>query len=253
MMTLVAKDLTRNRLVARRFGARAGDYDAHAGLQRDIAARLAGLLPAHDAPSVLEVGCGTGFLTRHLLEAYPNGDFLITDLAPEMLAACKQRHGRARRGGLRFEVMDGEVPDRAETFDVIALSMTLQWFADPLTGLARLRERLNPGGSIVYATLGPDCFPEWREALAAEGLPDGTAAMPELPGIVSEVREQVRYTSARAFLGEMRAIGAGEPRPGYRPLAPGKLRRALRGLEEGSGARVTWHLVFGRITLPANG
>ncbi len=246
-MTLAAKDLTRNRLIARRFGARAGDYDAHAGLQRRVASRLAASLPPRQAPAVLEVGCGTGFLTGHLLDAYPGGKFLITDLAPEMVAVCGKRYTDPASGNVSFAVMDAEVPDTPKRFDIIALSMALQWFADPLTGLARLQGLLNPGGAIVYATIGPDSFPEWRAALAAENLPDGTVAMPALPGIAAETREAIDYGRGQDFLAAMRVIGAGEPKPGYRPLPPGQLRRALRRLERDSGARVTWHLVFGQL------
>lgn len=246
-MTLVDKDLNRNRRVARSFGTRAGEYDDHAGLQRHVASELARLLPSCEAPSVLEVGCGTGFLTAHLLDAYRQGDFLITDLAPEMVAECSKRHAVTPERKIRFAEMDGEAPDAVGLFDVIALSMTLQWFADPLTGLERLGGLLKPEGSIVYATLGPDSFPEWRAALAAENVPDGTIAMPELPGIQAERHEKISYASGCDFLAGMSAIGAGEPKPGYRPLPPGQLRRALRRLERDSGARVTWHLVYGRI------
>jgi malonyl-CoA O-methyltransferase len=247
-MTLIAKELGRNRAVARRFGARARNYDAHADLQRDVAAGLARRLPALAVPSVLEVGCGTGFLTRHLLRAYPEGRFLITDLAPEMVEQCEAGHGNQASGICRFAILDGETPECGERFDLIAASMTLQWFADPLAGLARLKALLAPGGALWFATLGPENFPEWRAVLAAEGLPDGTVAMPPLPGIVHEERVVISYDSGRAFLAGMRSVGATQPRPGYRPLPPGALRRALRRLEHEHDGRVTWHLVYGRLT-----
>ena len=57
--------------VATSFGARAGSYELHADLQRGVAERLARLLPPLDAPRVLELGCGTGLLSRHLIERYP--------------------------------------------------------------------------------------------------------------------------------------------------------------------------------------
>lgn len=245
-MTFIARGLARKAAVARRFGASAGDYDAHAELQAQVAAHLASFLPICERPSVLEVGCGTGLLTAHLLKAYPEGDFLVTDLAPEMLEACKRRVGG--KGGLRFAQMDGEAPAPDESFDVIAMSMTLQWFADPIAGLERLLGLLRPGGTLVYAAPGEANFPEWRAVLAAEGLPDGTVAMPPLPGAVEERNIAVAHPDGRSFLAGMRAIGAGEPRGGYAPLPPGALRRALRRLEREHGARVTWHIVFGQLS-----
>jgi malonyl-CoA O-methyltransferase len=246
-MNLIAKVMNRNRAVARRFGARAADYDAHAGLQRDVAGKLASLFPDLRQPSVLEIGCGTGFLTQHLVQACPGGEFLITDIAPEMVARCRATLGERGDSSLSFAVMDGEAPDRSGPFDLIASSMTLQWFGDPLKGLERLNRLLRPGGTLAYATLGPGGFPQWREVLAAEGLPAGVVSMPELPGVVREEDVNIRYGTGRDFLAAMRAIGASEPRAGYRPLVPGRLRRALRRLEEDHNAEITWQFVYGLI------
>ena len=51
----------------------------------------------------------------------------------------------------------------------IVSSMTLHWLADPVASLERLRRLLAPGGVMLYATLGPDSFAEWRSVLAREG------------------------------------------------------------------------------------
>lgn len=246
-MALITGDPNRNRAVARRFGLHARDYDARAHLQRQVANRLAKHLPAYRAPRVLEVGCGTGFLTGHLLDAYGDGDFLITDLAPDMVEECQKKLSQHDLSRILFEVMDGEAPDCSGSFDLIATAMTLQWFSDPLAGLARLRTLLNPDGVLCYATLGPDGFAEWRAALAGQNVPEGVVAMPALPGVFHEEREVVSYENGRDFLSNMKTIGAGEPRPGYRPLPPGRLRRALRRLEHDAGALVTWHIVYGRV------
>ena len=78
----------RSAAVANSFGARAGTYDDHADLQRTVAERLSHLLPNLSRPRVLELGCGTGLFSRHLLARYPDGDFLLTDLASSMVEQC---------------------------------------------------------------------------------------------------------------------------------------------------------------------
>ena len=78
--------LSRNQIVAETFAAHVGEYERSARLQAQSAEKLAGHLPELDDAKILEIGCGTGFLTQHLLERYPDADFLITDLAPEMVA-----------------------------------------------------------------------------------------------------------------------------------------------------------------------
>ncbi len=239
--------LSRNRLVAARFARAARTYEHHAELQADVAAKLAELLPALERPRVLEVGCGTGFLTRHLLERYPHGDFLITDLAPEMVERCSAQHESRNGRSILFATMDGEAPDCVGKFDLVALSMTAQWFADPLSGLQGLTRLLKPGGCVLYAAPGPGCLPEWRAALENSGLPYGGVDMPELPHIVSEEDRTVDYGSGIAFLRTLKAIGATTPRPGYVPLPPGHLRAALQRLERDHGARISWRIAYGKI------
>lgn len=242
--------LNHNQRVAQAFAARAADYERSARIQAGIASRLASLLGAGERRKILEIGCGTGLLTHHLLARYPRGDFLITDLAPEMVAQCRARYQRANGRALRFAAMNGEAPDCAARFDLIALSMTLQWFADPLRALQRLRQLLTSGGEVFYAAPGPDSFPEWRAALDARGLRHGMIEMPHLPGIVEVETRVVDYGSGIAFLNALKAIGAATPRRGYAPLPPGSLRAALRELEQAHASRVTWQIVYGRICAP---
>lgn len=239
--------LSRNAKIAKAFAARVRGYERNASLQAQIAEKLARLLPELETPKILELGCGTGFLTRHLLERYPHGDFLITDLAPEMVAECRRRMEGAGKRSCVFAVMDGEAAESGEKFDLIALSMTLQWFADPLTGLQRLKGLLKPGGQLLFATTAPGSFPEWRGALDACGLRHGLIVMPQLPGVVEQETRKVEYGGGIAFLKALKAIGAVTPRPGYEPLPPGRLRAALRQFERGHGGQVSWRIVYGGI------
>ncbi len=240
--------LSPNQRVARAFAAHAADYEHHACLQARIAAQLASLLPQIDQAKILEIGCGTGFLTRHLVDHYNHCDFLITDLAPEMVERCRTRYQSINGRAIRFAVMDGEAPECKADFGLIAMSMTLQWFTDPVSGLQRLKDLLKPGGFLLYATLAPDSCPEWSRALDVCGLRHGMISMPELPGVIERESCEINYGNAIAFLRALRSIGANTPRPGYAPLPPGNLRAALRRLEKDHGARVTWRIVYGLIS-----
>ncbi|HEV7439857.1 MAG TPA: methyltransferase domain-containing protein [Methylobacterium sp.] len=237
--------------VARAFdGAEA--YDRAAGIQGPVATklarRIAGLaLPA--SPRILEIGCGTGFLTAALRERIATGPMLVTDIAPFMLARCRARMGTA--GDLRFCVMDGERPclSAEPGFDLIASSLAAQWFEalpDALAGLSRL---LAPGGWLAVATLVDGTFAEWAEAHRAQGVAPATPRYPpeaqlaglRLPGCTVSVAVEPAveaHPDGHAFLASLRAIGAGTPAGGT-PLPAGTLRRVLRHFEAG-GARVTY-------------
>jgi malonyl-CoA O-methyltransferase len=237
----------RSAAVAKNFGAHAASYDDHAGLQRIVAKRLASLLPQLEAPSVLELGCGTGLFSRELLARYPDGSFVLSDLSPSMLE--KARANLAAAGGgktIRFALLDANIPDLEGRFDLIAMSMTLHWLADPRAALKRLRGLLTPRGALVYATIGTASFPEWRDVLARENLPSGLIDVPELPGIADEERLVVD-ADALSFLRRMQAIGGLTPKEGYVPLSAGALRRAIRQADVLHGGRITWHIVYGRL------
>lgn len=249
----------RKRALAAAFGAAAPHYEAAAGVQRLTAGRLAAriaALPLPPAPRILEIGCGTGFLTRALDQRLPQAQWLVTDLAPEMVGWCRARPETdpARQ---RFLVMDGERPCLAPVtgFDLICSSLALQWFAEPAAALERLAALLAPGGWLVWSTLACDSFAEWRRAHAECGL---CAAVPDYPapaalqalwpaggtGTVEEEHLPRHYPDGMAFLTELRRIGADLPAAGSRPLPPGALRRILRRFA--GGLTVTYHLAYGR-------
>jgi malonyl-CoA O-methyltransferase len=237
----------RNFDIARRFGARANDYERHADLQRSVADRLALLLPQLEVPRVLELGCGTGLLSRHLIAQYPDGNLVFTDLAPAMLDQCRLNLGVQPRGRARFIQMDGSKPDTSlGAFDLIASSMALHWLSDPVAGLDTLRSLLAPHGVLLFAALGPESFTEWRSVLEAEGLPNGVITTPPLPGIVAEERTIVDDSTLR-FLRRMKRVGGTTPRERYTKLSAGQLRRAIRSADAKTGGRITWHIVYGRL------
>jgi malonyl-CoA O-methyltransferase len=231
--------------IAARFGARASRYEAHAGLQHDVARTLASLLPDLQAPRVLELGCGTGLLSRHLVARYPDGDFVLTDVAPAMLGECR-RNLAGTSADVTYEIMDAAAAGGHDNLDLIVTSMTLHWVRDPVVTLERLRGLLAPNGVLLFATLGPESFAEWRTVLDTEGLPSGVPDLPAIPGVVEE-EHLTPDKDSLSFLRRMQAVGGLTPREGYTPLSPGALRRAIRATNLRFGGRVTWHIVYGRL------
>ncbi|MCJ2180379.1 methyltransferase [Novosphingobium album (ex Hu et al. 2023)] len=236
--------------IARAF-AGAQDYDRNARVQRDAARALAERIATLDLPEnphVLEIGCGTGFLTQALGEAGVGGEWLVTDLAPDMLDRCRARLGGTPRH--RFAVLDGEhgTPEGGP-FDLICSSLALQWFENAPAALARMAGWLAPGGHCVVTTLGPGSFAEWRAAHEALGLEPGTPAFAPVEAFATLGPESLtvenrieHHESARAFLLAVKAIGAGTAQPGHRPLSPRELRNVMATFERG-GCKVTYEVV----------
>ena len=87
----------RERLLVSRFARAIATYEAQATVQREAAERLAELMGRHFhvlGPRILEVGCGTGLLTRRLLARFAPAELVANDLAAGALPAG----GRAAGG-----------------------------------------------------------------------------------------------------------------------------------------------------------
>jgi malonyl-CoA O-methyltransferase len=240
--------------VAAAFGAAADTYNDGADVQREVAAHLAQRIAAialRPHPCILEIGCGTGFLSRHLAALSP-ARLVLSDISDAMLGRCRETLGTD--SAAEFLVMDGEEPSPAGTgFDLICSSLAFQWFVDLPSALTRLSGLLAPGGHLVFATLAEDSFHEWSEAHAALNLASAVRAYPSVdvlkamlppgPGLVEHEHLARGYADGYAFLDALKQIGAHLPEHTRRPLAPGALRRVLRGFER--GITVTYHVAYG--------
>ncbi len=223
--------------VAQAFDRAAARYEAYAPVQRRVAGMLADRIvsqPLPPAPRVLELGCGTGFLGQALLDWLVPGDYLMTDLAPAMVRQAEQHF--AGRAGIHFATMDAAAPPDGARYDLICSSLAFQWLPDLASAVRRLRGLLRPGGRLMFTTLASGSFGEWIAAHG--GHPAGTPAYPEPEalrsmGLAVTLNTIVeRHGSARAFLRAVKAIGAGTPRPGHRPLNPATLRTVMARFED---------------------
>ena len=87
-------------LIRQRFSAASASYDAEAEAQQHIAARLWALAAPHvpSGADVLEIGAGTGLLTRLILEAQPRS-LTVNDLylSPQVQELVGQWHAYINR------------------------------------------------------------------------------------------------------------------------------------------------------------
>ena len=105
---------------------------------------------------VLDIGCGTGVLTR-TLGRWPGVDVVVgVDPAPSLLGTARQL--AAELANVSFEEADGRaLPFGEATFDVVVFDSTLCHVPEPELALAEARRVLRPGGVLAifdgdYAT-----------------------------------------------------------------------------------------------------
>ena len=92
---------------------------------------------------VVDLGCGTGELTRRLAATLPDSDVTGLDSSVQMLEKAASHSGL----GLRFE--QGDQAELSGDWDLIFSNAALQWSENHDQLIPRLYERLTPGGQIA--------------------------------------------------------------------------------------------------------
>ena len=104
---------------------------------------LLALVEVRPSLRVVDLGCGTGELTRQLAERLPDSQVTGIDSSAEMLSKAAAHS----TGRLRFE--QGDQAQLAGEWDLIFSNAALHWSEDHLQLIPRLYERLAQGGQIA--------------------------------------------------------------------------------------------------------
>ncbi len=184
-------------------------YHRAAAVQEDIARRLAELLQAQGAPrrfqTAMEFGCGTGHLTRQLLQRFGIGSLLLNDLVPEA-AGVLQGLGDAAPEQARFEAGPVETLPLPDELDLIASASTVQWIPDLSALAARLSVRLRPGGWLALSGFGRSQFRELAALGSAAAAPSYLDAG-EWPSVLPQGLEILAIEQRPAVLEFDTALG----------------------------------------------
>lgn len=92
---------------------------------------------------VVDLGCGTGNLTRQLADMLPDSDVVGIDSSPQMLT----RSNEYLRDGLRFE--QGDLAELQGEWDLIFSNAALQWSESHEDLIPYLFDRLAPNGQLL--------------------------------------------------------------------------------------------------------
>lgn len=156
-------------LIIHRFSRAIGTYDREAVAQRQIAFRMGNMLGnylPHRCNHVLEIGCGTGFLTRRLIETFHPRRLTLNDLCPDMRNCFADL---LATGQAVFQAGDAEQADFPEGQDLIVSCSALQWFVRPERFFERCSAWLNHRGYMAFSTFGRDNLKEVA-AVTGSGL-----------------------------------------------------------------------------------
>jgi SAM-dependent methyltransferase len=119
--------------------------------------------------TVLELAAGagdTGFAVAERLGA--DGHLISTDIAPEMVDACRRRAGERGLTNAEFRVMDAQTIDLEDSStDAVIHRFGPMLLPDPRASLAEVRRVLRPGGRYAAVVWGA---PEHNPWLLIQGI-----------------------------------------------------------------------------------
>lgn len=253
----------------RNFDAAADNYDQVAVLQQTVGERLLERLDAIklDPGRILDLGSGTGRLSRQLAGRYKAARILQVDLALNMLLKSRQLSRRLNRQHLLCA--DAENLPLAENSMGFAFSnLTFQWISGLDEAFAEIYRALHPGGLLLFSTFGPDSLLELRDSWARVDGYVHVNAFTDMhdvgdalvrAGFADPVMETERFTlvydSGRTLMRELKMLGAGNVNAGRRRSLTGKntVRAMLAEYTDrhgDGGAPATFEVIYGHAWVP---
>ena len=152
--------------IKRSFAAASTTYDPVAALQRSVGLELlASIDTGKLTGTVLDLGCGTGFLTGELLARAGHETTIALDIALSMLQAAQ--HKLADRCDVLYICADAErLPFAAHSLACVFSNLALQWCSDLDAVFTGIKRALKPEGRLVFSTFGPQTLQELKSAWA---------------------------------------------------------------------------------------
>jgi malonyl-CoA O-methyltransferase len=234
-------------LVARAFDKAAPGYDAVASIQAKVAKTLVMSASVSAPRSVLDIGCGTGFLLSQAEKRWPQADLTGLDIAPAMLSEAQRKIPRLAT--LRADAGDC---DLVQSFDLIFSCMMLHWFTQPAEMLRRWSRWLTPRGTLYVAVPIAGSLGEWGDLCDDVGVRHGLWAFPP-PDFASSLacggiirQHTMSYDSVLEFLRALKRSGGGTPRGDHKPVSSDEMRKLVRIAPRPFS--ITYHVLYAQIT-----
>ncbi len=243
--------------IRQRFSRAAHSYDQYAHVQRLAADWLMDSIK-EEPVTILEIGCGTGNLTRLLAERFPQARITSIDFAEAMVEQAREK--LSSTGHVQFHCVDGEtfIKSTEERYDLVVSNATLQWFADLPATFKHLSRIMDEKGRVALSLFGPGSFQELATAMREIVDPDvhlpaeSFCTAKDAESLARKVFSTVEFDSKMIrkeyatffdILDHIKKTGTG----GYHEKVPHLSRSVLKSLEqwfaESGGYTISYEII----------
>ena len=194
-------------------------YDFNSAVQFDVAQTLFNMILEHelDLKKVVDVGCGTGYLSSKLIAKFQNSQFILNDFAPNMLEIVHNKF--LNHKNVSYHLADAEFANfSSNDIDLIVANLSMQWFTNPKLGIKNLWQQTE---CLAFSILISDTFKDWLKAhqklkvkylgskyLSKSQLTDFCLKLSAGNATFLAQNIEVSFQDPIAFLNSLKAIGA---------------------------------------------
>lgn len=145
-------------LIQKRFSRKLKTYDENARIQKQMAEKLISLLSEKTVyENILEIGCGTGLLTKIVSGKLDYNRYVANDIVSgcsEFIALIDSK----------IEFIGGDIEklisNSESKFDLIISNAAIQWIENFEDFVKKLVSMLSPKGILLFSTFGKENFRE---------------------------------------------------------------------------------------------
>jgi demethylmenaquinone methyltransferase/2-methoxy-6-polyprenyl-1,4-benzoquinol methylase len=149
----------RKRYMVELFGYQAPKYDFHddvIGLgihrwwARDIIKAVGNFMQGRNSARMLDLACGTGFVTFNVAKRFENIDIDGFDISPEMVAVARKRYREGFKDrNIELWVGDAELPCGEGRYDIVTTCFAFRNFANKSMAVDNVFKALKSGGIFI--------------------------------------------------------------------------------------------------------
>lgn len=153
------------------FATAVNTYDGLATLQRTVGLDLLSKIALNELSRdvaghiIVDIGCGTGFLTQALMRQSTASQMIAVDIALSMVQKTRTKLKQVK--AVQYICTDAEqLPFLSNSVDTIVSNLALQWCQN-LTGVFNdFKQILRQEGRIYFSTFGPATLQELKQSWA---------------------------------------------------------------------------------------